>query len=90
VLLTDTLFLYVITLRDGKYLKNSDIGISPFFKCFTSRSVITYKHNVSVNNTTLYFIYNKNRILSGQYVSTFNRSSSGPLGSVFPEGLKMT
>jgi len=34
--------------------------------------------NVSVNNTTLYCIYNKNSILSGRYVSTFIRSSSGP------------
>ena len=34
---------------------------------------------VSVNNTTLYFIYNKNSVLSGRHVSTFNRSSSGPL-----------
>jgi len=37
-----------------------------------------YKYNVSVNNTTHYFIYNKNIILSGQNVSTFIRSSSGP------------
>ena len=36
-----------------------------FFLCFPSRSVVTYKHNVSVNNTTLYFIYNKNSILPG-------------------------
>jgi len=34
---------------------------------------------VSVNNTTLYFIYNKNIILTGRHVSTFIRSSSGPL-----------
>ena len=45
------------------------------FSCFPSRSVIKYKYNVSVNNTTLYFIYNKNSILSGRHVS-----SSGPLG----------
>ena len=38
------------------------------------------KYNVSVNNTTLYFIYNKNIIFSGRHVSTFIRSSSGPLG----------
>ena len=37
-----------------------------------------YKHNVSVNNTTLYFIYNKNSILSWRHVSTFIGSSSGP------------
>ena len=43
-------------------------------------ALIRYKHNVSVNNTTLYFIYNKNSILSGQHVSTFIMSSSGPLG----------
>jgi len=41
------------------------------------------KYNVSVNNTTLYFIYNKNSILSGRHVSTFIRSSSGPLGKQF-------
>jgi len=35
---------------------------------------------VSVSNKTLYFIYNKNSILSGRHVSTFIRSSSGPLG----------
>jgi len=34
---------------------------------------------MSVNNTTLYFIYNKNSILSGRHVSTFIMSSSGPL-----------
>jgi hypothetical protein len=34
--------------------------------------------NSSVNNT-LYFIDNKNNILSGRHVSTFIRSSSGPL-----------
>jgi len=28
-----------------------------FFLCFPSRSVITYKYNTSVDNTTLYFIY---------------------------------
>jgi len=39
-----------------------------------------YKYNVSVNNTTPYFIYNKNSVLSGRHVSTFIRSSSGPLG----------
>ena len=39
-----------------------------------------YKYNVSVNNTTVYFIYNKNSILSGRHVSTFIRSSSGTLG----------
>jgi hypothetical protein len=38
------------------------------------------KYNVSVNNTTLYFIYNKNSILLGRHVSTFIRSSSDPLG----------
>ena len=37
------------------------------------------QYNVSVNNTTLYFIYNKNSTLSGRHVSTFIRSSSGPL-----------
>ena len=40
---------------------------------------IPHKYNMSVNNTTLYFIYNKNSILSGWHVSTFIRSSSGPL-----------
>ena len=37
-----------------------------FFLSFPSRSVITYKYNTSVNNTILYFIYNKNSILSGR------------------------
>jgi len=40
---------------------------------------VLYKYNVSVNNTTLYFIYNKNSMLSGRHVSTSIRSSSGPL-----------
>jgi len=44
-----------------------------------------YKYNVSVNNTTVYFIYNKNSILSGRHVSTFIRSSSGPLGKQIQE-----
>jgi len=35
---------------------------------------------VSVNNTALYFIYNKYSVLSGLHVSTFIGSSSGPLG----------
>jgi len=34
---------------------------------------------MSVNNTTIYFIYNKNSILSGQHVSTLTGSSSAPL-----------
>ena len=34
-----------------------------------------YKNNVSVNNTTLYFIYNNNSIFSGRNNSTFIRSS---------------
>jgi len=37
------------------------------------------KYNVSLNNTTLYFIYGKNSVLSGRHVSTFIGSSSGPL-----------
>ena len=45
----------------------------------------TSKYNVSINNTTLYFIYNKNSILSGRHVSTFIRSSSGPLGKQIQE-----
>ena len=45
---------------------------------FPSRSVITYKYIVSVNNTTLYFIYNKNSILSGRHVSIVIRPFSGP------------
>jgi len=40
---------------------------------------------VSVNNTTLYFIYNKSSTLSGRHVSTFIRSSSGPLGKQIQE-----
>ena len=43
-----------------------------------------YKY-VSVNNKTLYFIYNKNSILSGRHISTFIRSSSGPLGKQIQE-----
>ena len=34
---------------------------------------------MSVSNTTVCLIYNKISILSGRHVSTFNRSSSGPL-----------
>jgi len=45
---------------------------------------LVYKYNVSVNNTTL-FIYNKNSVLSGRHVSTFIRSSSGPLGKQITE-----
>ena len=41
--------------------------------------IYIYKYNVSVNNTALYFIYNKNSILSGRHVSTVIRSASGPL-----------
>jgi hypothetical protein len=41
--------------------------------------VLGNKNNVSVNNTALYFVYNKNIILSGRHVSAFIRSSSGPL-----------
>jgi len=46
---------------------------------------VLYKYNLSVNNTTLYFIYNKNSILSGRHVSTFIRSSSGTLGKEIQE-----
>jgi len=50
------------------------------------RCVVKYcKYNVSVNNTTLYFIYNKNNILSGRHVSTFIWSSSEPLGKQIRE-----
>ena len=35
---------------------------------------------MSISNTTVYFTYNKNSILSGRHASTFIRSSSGPLG----------
>jgi len=50
-------------------------------------SAILYfcEYNVSVNNTTLYFIYNKNSTFSGRHVSTFIRSSSGPLGKHIQE-----
>ena len=41
-------------------------------------SFLHKKYNVSVNNTTLYFIYNKNSVLSGRHVSTFIRSTSDP------------
>ena len=40
---------------------------------------------MSVNNTTLYFIYNKSSILSGRHVSAFIRSSSGLLGKQIQE-----
>ena len=45
------------------------------------------KYNVPVNTTTLYFIYNKNSILSGRHVSTFIRSSSGPLRKTDPRAI---
>jgi len=51
----------------------------------TGGYVTSYKYNVSVNNTTLYFICNKNSILSGRHVSTFIRSSSGSLGKQIQE-----
>jgi len=41
--------------------------------------VIHINTNASVNNTTLYCIYNKNSILSGRHVSTSIGSSSDPL-----------
>ena len=47
--------------------------------------VVSIYTNASVNNTTLYFIYNKLSILSGRHVSTFIRSSSGPLGKHIQE-----
>ena len=47
--------------------------------------VSTYKYNVSVNNPTLYLIYDKNSILSGRHVSAFIRPSSGPLGKQIQE-----
>ena len=50
-----------------------------FFNFFHPEVLKHINTNVSVNNTTLYFIYNKNSILSGRHVSTFIRSSSGPL-----------
>ena len=40
---------------------------------------------MSVSNTTIYFIYNKNSVLSGRHVSTFIRSSSGLLGKQIQE-----
>ena len=67
------------------YKLNMALSIAVFIHCVQtrltspSRSVMTYKYNVSVNNTTLYFIYNKNSILSERYVATFIGSSSGPL-----------
>jgi len=44
-----------------------------------SRNIITYVEiiNLSVHNT-IYFIYIKNGILSGRYVSTFTEPLSGP------------
>ena len=50
-----------------------------------SSKITLYKYNVSVNNTTHYFIYNINTVLSGRHVSTFSRSSSGPLGKQIQE-----
>jgi len=46
---------------------------------FCSGVNISTNTNVSVNNTTLYFMYNRNRILSERHVSTFLGSSSDPL-----------
>ena len=40
---------------------------------------------MSVNNTTLYFIYNKNSILSGRHASTSIRSSSDTLSKQIQE-----
>ena len=37
---------------------------------YTDRLSTSYKYNVSVNNATLYFIYNKNSIFSGRHIST--------------------
>ena len=52
-----TLQQYRQKMRTNWEFKSSGIF---FFCCwsFPSRSVITYKYNTSVNNTTLYFIYN--------------------------------
>jgi len=46
---------------------------------FPTRSVVTYKHNFSVNKAKRYFIYNENCMLSGWHVSTFIRPSSDRL-----------
>ena len=40
---------------------------------------------MSVNNTTIYFIYNKNNILSGWHISNFIKSSSGSLRKYIQE-----
>ena len=37
-------------------LTNENSFHEEFFYCFPSQNVVTYKYNVSVNNTTLYFI----------------------------------
>jgi hypothetical protein len=52
---------------------------------FVFHPEVLYKYNVSVNNAALYLIYNKNSVLSGLRVSTFIRSSSGPLGKQIQE-----
>ena len=54
---------------------------------FTTPIFMIYKYNVSIKNTALFFCFicNKISILSGRHVSTFIRSSSGPLGKQIQE-----
>ena len=56
-----------------------------FDVCLELLKFLINKYNVSVNNTTLHFIYNKNSTLLGRHVSTFIGSSSGPLGKQIQE-----
>ena len=59
-----------------------------FISAFKGLSKLSsYKYNVSINNTTFYFIHNKYSILSGRHVSTYNGSSSGPLGKTEPRAV---
>ena len=49
-------------------------------------SILRYKYiTIKYNNNKIYFIYNKNSILSGRHVSTFIKSSSDPLGKQIKE-----
>ena len=70
-----------IVLKIGSLLNKARNLLVLFFVPY----LVIYKYNVSVNNTTLYFIYNKSSILSGRHVSTFIGSSSGPLGKQIQE-----
>jgi len=50
-------------------LKNVQARMKVWIWCDVYRDVI-YEYNVSVNNTKLYFIYDKNSVLSGRHQNT--------------------